>query len=180
MKNRPKNYTSVHQWLYYHYGQADKCQNPSCPKISKVFTWAKKRKAKYEKKRGNFLMLCRSCHAKYDCTDETRRKMARIRKGKAFVPLAYQILKKKLTGVPLPKKTRLKISAKMKGRINRQSSKKVFQYDKSGLFIKEYPSLAEAERQTGIDQKGISHCCRKRQRTTSGYIWSLSKLDEMK
>lgn len=55
-------------------------------------------------------------------------------------------------------------------RINRKDlSKSVLQYTLDMVFVKEYPSVMEAERQTGI--RHISECCRGERRTAGGYIW---------
>lgn len=56
--------------------------------------------------------------------------------------------------------------------LNRKDlSKPVKQFKKDGVFIKEYPSMKEAERQTGFDQRGISQCCNGRRKQAYGYIW---------
>lgn len=49
----------------------------------------------------------------------------------------------------------------------------VSQYDIYGNFIRNYISLNEAERITGIDSSQISKCCRnlKRYNTAGGYQW---------
>lgn len=54
---------------------------------------------------------------------------------------------------------------------NKTLSKRVLQYDKSGAFIKEYPSTKEVERQTGFNRSNIASCCRGRIKTSMGYIW---------
>ena len=54
-------------------------------------------------------------------------------------------------------------------------SKKCFQYDLENNLIKEYPSVREAERQTGISFKYISRCCLGKTKTTKGYKWSYEK-----
>ncbi len=53
----------------------------------------------------------------------------------------------------------------------RPRRKQVSQYTKEGKFIATFISTAEAERQTGISQKGIQHCARKRQKTCKGFVW---------
>ena len=50
-------------------------------------------------------------------------------------------------------------------------SKSVLQYSKTGEFIAEYPSIGEAERQTGYSQSSISKCCKGKRKSTGGYIW---------
>lgn len=57
--------------------------------------------------------------------------------------------------------------------ITKKQEKKVYQYDLSGAFIKEYKSLSEASRITNINFKDISACCLKqRRKQAGGYIWS--------
>lgn len=57
-------------------------------------------------------------------------------------------------------------------RTNKNNSKSipVRQYDLDGNFIKSYPSLAEAKRQTGIDHSNIGRACRTNG-TAGGYRW---------
>ena len=50
-------------------------------------------------------------------------------------------------------------------------SKPIEQYTMDGLFIKSYPSAAEAERQTGIYAVNISMCCRGKYSQSGGYKW---------
>ena len=40
-----------------------------------------------------------------------------------------------------------------------------------GVFIKEYPSMMEAERQTGYINANISKCCKGRRKSAYNYIW---------
>ena len=56
--------------------------------------------------------------------------------------------------------------------LNRKDqSKQVKQSTKDGRFITDYPSIAEAERQTGFDQTAISKCCKGKLKSAYGYIW---------
>lgn len=41
----------------------------------------------------------------------------------------------------------------------KDQSKPVLQFTMDGTFVAEYPSLSEAERQTGVSQGSISRCC---------------------
>lgn len=54
-------------------------------------------------------------------------------------------------------------------RLNNKSSKPVFQYTKEGFFIREYPSMREAQRQTGIH--AIDKACLGQRKTAGGYTW---------
>lgn len=65
-----KEYVQIHYWLRKNFGRAEICDNEDCPKKSKIFDWALKTGFKYEKKRENFRCLCRSCHVKYDWSEE--------------------------------------------------------------------------------------------------------------
>lgn len=59
-------YFGLHYWIRNTFGKANKCENKDCPHKSKQFQWALLRGASYERKRENFIMLCRSCHSHYD------------------------------------------------------------------------------------------------------------------
>lgn len=68
-------YVSVHCWLKHNFGVATKCESKDCVGKSKIYQWSKKRDVKYDFKRKNFIQLCKSCHAKYDISEKTRKKM---------------------------------------------------------------------------------------------------------
>ena len=55
-----------------------------------------------------------------------------------------------------------------------KQGKRVYQYTKSGSFVRSYPSTHEAERQTGIGNSHISACARGKHKTARGYIWSFN------
>lgn len=50
-------------------------------------------------------------------------------------------------------------------------SKPVIQFSKDGELISEYPSVRDAERQTGISNSNICSCCKGKRKTCGGYIW---------
>lgn len=54
---------------------------------------------------------------------------------------------------------------------NGKDSIAVIQYDKKMNVIREYPSMAEAERVTGISNTSISRCCNGLYQQAGGYIW---------
>lgn len=49
--------------------------------------------------------------------------------------------------------------------------KPVLQFSLDNTFIKEFPSLGEAQRQLGFMQHNISKCCRGQYTQAYGYIW---------
>ena len=56
--------------------------------------------------------------------------------------------------------------------LNRKDqSKPIQQFTKDGVFIKEYPSMKEAERQNGFYSCHISSCCKGKYKQAYGYIW---------
>lgn len=55
--------------------------------------------------------------------------------------------------------------------IEHSLGKAVLQYDRKGVLIKEYPSAAEAGRQTKIDSKQISACCTGTTTSAGDFIW---------
>lgn len=58
--------------------------------------------------------------------------------------------------------------------INKKNSKPVFQYDGDMNLIRRYPSISEAERQTGIPEGNISQSIRFGWKS-GGYIWKKAK-----
>lgn len=57
--------------------------------------------------------------------------------------------------------------------VKKSLSKPVEQYTLDMVFVAVYPSAAEAERQTGINQSNIRQCCKgnKNHSHAGGYIW---------
>lgn len=50
-------------------------------------------------------------------------------------------------------------------------SKRVFQYNLNGTFIKEYESVSSAAKQNNFATGAIANCCRKERTKAYGYIW---------
>jgi len=67
----------IHMWLRKNFGDANKCENLHCYYVDIYgfkprYEWSLLRGKKYEKKRENFWMLCKSCHFKYDLIPQKR------------------------------------------------------------------------------------------------------------
>ena len=73
-------------------------------------------------------------------------------------------ISKSLTGKHHTEETKKKIR-------ENNPSKPVLQYSKDGIFIAEYPSTQEAERQTGCYHGSICNCCKGKLKSTGGFIW---------
>ena len=62
-----------------------------------------------------------------------------------------------------------------KKQINGKKSKPVLQFTIEGIFIKEYPSTHQVERETGFAQTSICACCKGKLKTAYNYIWKYAK-----
>lgn len=51
------------------------------------------------------------------------------------------------------------------------TGKPVVQKSIGGRFIAVYPSMAQAQKNTGVDFRNISKCCVGRHKTAGGYVW---------
>ena len=65
-------------------------------------------------------------------------------------------------------------------RVAKLKSKPIRQYSINKELITEYPSIREAERQTGFSNTNISACCKRKPycNTRYGYIWRFKEDDE--
>lgn len=92
-------------------------------------------------------------------SDETKLKMSKSRKGL-------------LAGNKNPMYGRHE-TAPAYGRFGKEhpASKKVYQYDLLGNFIKEWDCLSDVQRYLNILVTHITACCNGRQKTAGGYIW---------
>lgn len=152
-----KEYFRIHNWLSYHHGKANKCENENCKSVSpKRFEWALLKGKDYEKNRNNYIMLCPSCHRKYDITIEQRNKMSQSAKGK------------KISGV-----TKDRISASLKNKNNTPIIKK----NLLGEFIEEYESVSIAAYKNNILQSSISNCLIGKSNTSGGFLWHYKQMN---
>jgi len=78
-KLRGGGYSSIHKWLKRRYGKAFRCEDPRCNGITNLYEWALIKGKNYRHKRENFIMLCKSCHRKYDMTEEIKGKISRTK-----------------------------------------------------------------------------------------------------
>jgi group I intron endonuclease len=65
------------------------------------------------------------------------------------------------------------VSEDWKEKIRQTNSKTVRQYTKNGEFVKQYQSMSQAERETGIKCQSISACCRDITKSAGGYVWEV-------
>jgi len=55
------------------------------------------------------------------------------------------------------------------------NAKRVLQYTPEGNFVKEYHSIGEAARQTGITKERITECANKKSKTAGRFVWKYKK-----
>lgn len=60
------SYWGIHKWLVKQFGNANKCERKQCYKRNFIYQWALRKGKNYERKRENFIQLCKSCHSIYD------------------------------------------------------------------------------------------------------------------
>ena len=56
-------------------------------------------------------------------------------------------------------------------RDSESTTKIVLQFDKNKNLINEYPSIRQAERDTGLNRHGISRCCNYKNETCGSFFW---------
>lgn len=77
---------------------------------------------------------------------------------------------------------RLTRSERTKGKILSPNAylaiiKKVYKYDRLGNKLSEYPSIAEASKENGIDRASINNCALGKRPTAGGFFWHYDKVN---
>lgn len=110
--------------------------------------------------------------------------------GKKHTQDAIEKMRAAATGKKASPETRKKMSESHKGMFtgadnpmygvrgkDHHASKAVMQCCKDGTVIREWGSLADAERATGTAHNSISACCRGKLKTAGGYVWRYASGD---
>lgn len=110
-------------------------------------------------------------------SEETKRKLSEIKKGK------YDGEKNPFYGEHHSEESRKKMSEAHKGKqqpkeIIEKKSKKVYQHTVTREFVREWESTAECGR-NGFYKELISACCRGKQKTHKGFMWSYIKKEDI-
>lgn len=101
---------------------------------------------------------------------EHRQKLSESHKGNIPSPETLIKLSKSHKGFKFTEESKEKI------RNNQPRNKSVFQLDKNGTLLNEYPSIHEAYRQTGKSVSKISSCCNNHIKSAGGFIWKFNNL----
>ena len=103
-------------------------------------------------------------------SEESKKKLSESLTGRVFAEEHRKKISEAKIGHEVSEETRKKLSESMTGNYNARQTQ-VLQYSKSGEFIAEYPSIMEAERQTGCYNQNISQCCQGKRKSAGGFIW---------
>ena len=118
-----------------------------------------------------------SAYSSHSCkhSEESKQKMSESHIGKHHSEESKKKISEALSGEKNP----------MYGKHHSEDTKKkiseskgvngIIQYSKDGKFIAEYPSIMEAERQTGCNNSHIGSCCKGERKSTGGFIWKYKK-----
>ena len=112
----------------------------------------------------------------YKRTEKTKKKMSESRIGITFSEESKRKMSESKTGE----------KNYWYGKHHSEESKKrisesmgvngILQFSKDGEFIAEYPSIKEAERQTGCHNQSICQCCKGNRKSAGGFIWKYKKI----
>lgn len=129
-------------------------ENSNNPLTKKHFSDARKGKPLTEETKKKM------SEAKRVITDETRKKLSEARKGRIINPF----LSKHHT-----EEAKKKIS-------DAQQKKPIYQFTKSGEFIKEWESAYQVQRALGYNQSLICQCCKNKLKFGYGFIWKYKEI----
>ena len=100
-------------------------------------------------------------------SESTKKAISDAKKGVPLSEANKKAISDALKGIPKSEAHKKAMSEALRG----VNAKKILQFTKSGEFIKEWPSLNEAERELGIAHSSISGCCNGIRKSAGGYIW---------
>lgn len=106
---------------------------------------------------------------KYKCiSEETGQKISESNLGKKHTREFKIKIGNLHRGKIITEETKRKMSLRKLGK----NSKKVYQYDLKGNFIKEWDSFSKASKELEIYSSNISMCCSGKYKQAGGYKWS--------
>lgn len=120
----------------------------------------------YKTGKGYNMTLGGMTRGTYNHTEETKIKLSKMKKGHKLSETAKRNIAEGHRGLKFTElhKTNLQ-------KANTCRMKGVRQMTKEGILVAEYPSIKEAERQTGINRGNISGSIKHLNRTAGGYKW---------
>lgn len=103
-------------------------------------------------------------------SEEAKKRISESNIGRVFAEEHRKHISESMTGHKVSEETKKKMSEAQTGKTN-APTKSVLQFSKTGEFIAEYPSIMEAERQTGCNPSHICQCCKGKRKSAGGFIW---------
>ena len=104
-------------------------------------------------------------------TEETKQKISKANKGKnspMYGKHHTEETKQKISEIHKGKK----LSEETKQKMSKAKTKKpILQYTKDMVFIREWDSATQVEKELNIGHSHISACCKGKQKSSGGYIW---------
>jgi group I intron endonuclease len=94
--------------------------------------------------------------------------------GKTHTPETIEYLRQINKGKKHSAETKEKMKKYQKGKqvgVLHSNIKPVLQFEKNGVFVKEWEYINQARDCLGIDPSTIVRCCKGKQKTAGGYIW---------
>ena len=119
-----------------------------------------------------------SAYSSHSCkhSKETKRKISEAKIGITFSEEHKKKISESLSGEKSPNFGK-HLSEETKRKMSEAKGVNgVLQFSKDGELIAEYPSIKEAERQTGCHHGSICACCKGRLKTCGRYIWKYKKI----
>jgi len=155
-KLRNGKYHAIHKWLNNYFGKANKCENPNCKGICKIYHYCLIKGKKHQHNRNNYVLMCASCHRLYDQKPEWIKKMKELRKQ--YRPT---------------EETKRKISKSCKGinKGNMHSAKMIEQWTITRQFIKTWNCIKDAVFFHDINASGITMCAKGQLKQSGGFVW---------
>lgn len=103
----------------------------------------------------------------------TQQHQSESKKGKTLSEETKKKLSVAHKGAKMSDETKKRMSELRKGKqLNRQDcSKWVIKLSLDNEILHFYPSMSEAERETGVNYKCIGYCCNGKQKTAGGFKW---------
>lgn len=112
-------------------------------------------------------------------SEETKKKLSAAKKGKPGKPMSDENKQKlrELARRPKSESHRKKLSEAIRGTKVPKKWKPILQYSSEGVFIKEWPSVSEA--QEACQTKHIGACATGKRNNAAGFIWRYKTSDRI-
>jgi len=196
VKLTAKEHYIVHLLLWFGLRFKYGVKDPNTQKMGAAFSAMNIKSSNYKNQRYNskyFEMMKQACKDKKH-TLETILKMKEKRKEQIFSQETREKISKANTGKKASDETREKLryanggerngmynknhTDVTKEKISKKIKKNVYQYDLELNFIKKYDSIKQAFDETGILISSISSCCVGRNKTSCGFYWSHTEIND--